>query len=76
MQRVRRTGSAAPGRLGGNRRRLLEPHGQLLGELVAAKSDITLDELREALGTRGIAVSRATVQRMVKRLGLTLNKSR
>ena len=76
MQRVRRTGSAAPGRLGGNRRRLLEPHGQLLGELVAAKSDITLDEPREALGTRGIAVSRATVQRMVKRLGLTLRRSR
>ncbi len=55
---------------------LLEPHAQLLGELVAAKSDITLDELREALGTRGIAVSRATVQRMVKRLGLTQKKSR
>jgi len=75
MQRVRRTGSAAPGRLGGTRRRLLELHGQLLGELVTTKSDITLDELREALGTRGIAVSRATVQRMVKRLGLTLKKS-
>ena len=76
MQRVRRTGSAAPGRLGGNRRRLLEPHGQLLGELVAAKSDITLDEPREALGTRSVTVSRATVQGMVKRLGLTLRRSR
>ncbi len=76
MQRVRRTGSAAPGRLGGNRRRLLEPYGKLLDELVAAKSDITLDELREALGSRGVTVSRATVQRMVKRLGLTLKKSR
>lgn len=76
MQRVRLTGSAALGQLGGTRRRLLEPHGKRLDELISAKSDITLDELREALGTRGVTVSRATVQRMVKRLGLTLEKSR
>ena len=55
MQRVRATGSTAPGRLGGKRRRLLEPHAKLLDELVSAKSDITLDELQRGirLGARG-----------------------
>ena len=76
MQRVRETGSPAPGRMGGNRRPLLEPYVNLLQELVAAKSDTTLEELREALAARGVRVARATVHRMVRKLGLTLKKSR
>jgi transposase len=66
MQRVRLTRSTALGRLGGTRRRLPEPYAKLQDELVTTKSDITFDELRETLGKRGIAVSRTTVQPMVK----------
>ena len=42
MQRVRATGSTAPGKIGGYRRPLLEGHEGLLQELTAAKPGITL----------------------------------
>jgi putative transposase len=38
MQRVRKTGSLAPVRIGGHRHSVLEPHEDLLRSLVAAKS--------------------------------------
>jgi transposase len=76
MARVRKTGSPQPGRLGGNRRPLLAPHAALLRQLFEAKPDLTLDELLAELAGHGVSVSRATVHRMVRRLGLTLKKSR
>lgn len=76
LARVRRTGSARPGRLGGNRRPVLEPHAGLLRELVAGDVDLTLDELCRELAARGIATSRSALHRMLRRLGLTLKKSR
>jgi putative transposase len=57
MQRVRRTGSLAPDRAGGHRRPVLEPHEDLLRNLVAAKSSITLAEIRAELKARGIVVA-------------------
>jgi putative transposase len=76
MARVRKTGPPQPGRLGGNRRPLLEPHAELVQQLVEVKPDLTLDELHAELAGRGVSVARATVHRMVRRLGLTLKKSR
>lgn len=46
MRRVRETGSLKLARIGGYCRPVLEPHEALLRELVDAKSDITLAEIR------------------------------
>jgi hypothetical protein len=50
MQRVRTTGSAAPPRFGGHRRRLLAPHEADLRRLVATRPDITLVSCRPRSG--------------------------
>jgi transposase len=77
MQRVRRTGSFAPGQIGGHRRPILEPHVDWLRALVAAKPGITLAEIRAALHARGIAVQAlSTIHHMLRRLDLRHKKSR
>jgi transposase len=75
MRRVRETGSAAPGRIGGHRRPLLEPHEALLRSLVAARGEITLAELRAELRARGIVVQAlSTIHHTLRRLDLTHKK--
>lgn len=77
MQRVRTTGSVAPGKIGGYRRPLLECHEETLRELTGARKGITLAELRAAIVARGgPAVSLWTVWSMLRRLGLSHKKSR
>src|SRR5215212_5680158 len=56
VRRVRETGSVMPNRIGGHRRRVLEPHQDLLRSLVEAKSGITLAEIQAELQVRGIEV--------------------
>jgi transposase len=75
MQRVRRTGSLVPDRVGGHRRPVLEPHEDLLRSLVAAKSGITLAEIRAELSARGIVVAAlSTILLTLRRLGLRHKK--
>jgi transposase len=75
MQRVRKTGSLAPDRIGGHRRPVLEPHADLLRSLVAAKSGITLAEIQAALKARGIVVAAlSTILLTLRRLGLRHKK--
>ncbi len=77
MQRVRLTGSTAPGKIGGHRRPLLEPHADALRELVESKKGITLREMRTELAARGIEVKAlSTIADMLHRLGLSHKKSR
>jgi transposase len=77
IQRVRRTGSLAPGQIGGHRRPILEPPADLLRALVAAKPGITLAEIQAELHRRGIVVSAlSTIHHMLRRLGLSRKKSR
>jgi putative transposase len=76
IQRVRRTGSLAPDRIGGHRRPVLEPHADLLCSLVAAKSGITLAEIQTELKARGIVVAAlSTILLTLRRLGLRHKKS-
>ncbi|MBQ0821926.1 IS630 family transposase [Microvirga sp. HBU67558] len=76
MQRVRKTGSLAPDRVGGHRRPVLEPHEDLLRSLVAAKSGITLSEIQAELKARGIVVAAlSTILLTLRRLGLAQKKS-
>jgi transposase len=75
MQRVRKTGSLAPDRVGGHRRPVLEPHEDLLRSLVAAKSSITLAEIQAELKARGIVVvALSTILLALRRLGLRHKK--
>ena len=76
MQRVRRTGSLAPGKVGGNRRPVLENHVSTLREIVAAKAGITLQEIKAALTARGVEVKAlSTIADMLHRLRLSHKKS-
>jgi transposase len=75
MQRVRRTGSLAPDRVGGHRRPVLEPHEDLLRNLVAAKSSITLAQIQAELKAGGIVVAAlSTILLTLRRLGLRHKK--
>ena len=77
MQRVRQTGSTAPGKIGGYRRPLLEPHADLLREMVEGNKGITLREIQERLAECGIEVKAlSTIADMLHRLGLSHKKSR
>jgi putative transposase len=77
VRRVRETGSTAPARIGGYRKPLLEGHEGLLRELTAAKSGITLAEIRDTLIKRGVGrFSQTTIWSTLHRLGLRHKKSR
>ena len=58
VARFRATGSVAPGKIGGHRPWLLEPHRELVHRLVAETPHLTIDRLRDLLAAAGIAVSR------------------
>ncbi len=77
MQRVRRTGSSAPAKIGGYRRPLLAGYEAVLRELAESRKGITLAEIRDALIARGApAVSITTVWAMLGQLGLSHKKRR
>jgi transposase len=74
-QRHRATGSVAPGKMGGHRKRVLEPHRGFIVEQIAQTPHLTLHRLREALATRGVSVSHNTVWLFVRREGLRFKKN-
>jgi transposase len=77
MQRLRQTGSTAPGKIGGYRRPLLEPHADALREMVESKKGIILREIQAKLAERGIEVKAlSTIADMLHRLDLSHKKSR
>jgi transposase len=75
LQRFRRTGSVAPAARG-KKPYALADNEVLVRALVAAHPDMTLDELHEELGRRGIQVGRSSIGRFLLARGLTLKKSR
>ena len=74
-QRYRATGSVAPGQMGGHRRRILEPHRDLIVELVDRTPHLTVRGLRDILLARGITVSRHAVWQFLRREGLSFKKN-
>ncbi len=77
MQRVRRTGSTAPAKIGGSRRPLLQAHADALRAIVSRQAGITLREIRDALAEQGITVKAlSTIADMLHRLGLSHKKRR
>jgi transposase len=68
------TGQIGPRPHPGGRKLLVQGEtAQALREAIANNPDATLDELREAIGFEGCAV---TIWRAIKRLGITRKKSR
>ena len=75
--RYRATGSVAPGRIGGHRPWLLEPHRERVHALVAETTPhLTIDRLQEQLAPDGITVCRDTIWRFLRREGLRFKKKR
>lgn len=73
-QRQRRTGSVAPGKIGGHRRAVLDGHRDWL--LERTTRDFTLRELVAELGERGVKVDYVQVWRFVHAEGLSFKKKR
>ena len=77
LQRVRATGSTAPGQIGGHRRAKLEGHEDYLRELTETRKGITLEEIKATLiAERGVTVSISAIWEMLHKLDLRHKKSR
>ena len=73
-QRQRATGSAAAKRMGGHRRRLLEPHRELVLARMREVSHITLRELVAELAEKGIETCPSSVWRRAHSAGMSFKK--
>jgi transposase len=74
-QRYRTTGSVAPGKMGGHRKRVLEPHRAFIVERINQTSELTLHRLKDELDARGVKVSHNTVWLFLRREGLSFKKN-
>jgi putative transposase len=74
-QRYRATGSVAPGKMGGHRKRVLEPHRTFIKQRIAQTPHLTLHRLKEELAARGINVSHNAVWLFLRREGLSFKKN-
>ncbi len=74
-QRYRATGSVAPGKMGGHRRPILEPHRAFIIERIAQTPHLTLHGLKDELAARGVIVSHNAVWLFLRREGLSFKKN-
>jgi len=74
-QRYRTTGSVAPGKMGGHRRRVLEPHRAFIAERIKQTPHLTLHRLKDELAARGVVVSHNAVWEFLRREGLRFKKN-
>jgi transposase len=73
-QRHRATGSVAPGKMGGHRKPVLEPHRAFIRERIGQTPHLTLHALKDELAARGVKVSHNTVWLFLRREGLRFKK--
>lgn len=74
-RRYRATGSVAPGKMGGHRKRVLEPHRAFVLEQISQTPHLTLHGLRQELAARGVNVSHNAVWLFLRREGLRFKKN-
>ena len=74
-QRYRATGSVAPGKMGGHRKPLLEPHRAFIMERIRQTPHLTLHGLKDELAARGVKVSHNAVWLFLRREGLRFKKN-
>jgi transposase len=74
-QRQRATGTAAARPMGGHRKRVLEPHRDMVIARLKAMPDLTIKALVAELAEQGITTSPVTVWRLVRSAGLRFKKN-
>src|ERR1700749_3181197 len=74
-QRQRRTGSVAPGKIGGHRKPVLVPHRAFIVEQIERTPHLTLHGLKDLLAARGVKVSDVVVWAFLRREGLRFKKN-
>ena len=74
-QRYRATGSVAPGKVGGHRKPILEPHRAFIRERISQTPHLTLHGLKAELAARGVSVSHNAVWMFLRREGLRFKKN-
>jgi len=74
-QRYRATGSVNPGKMGGHRKRVLEPHRAFIQERIRQPPQLTLHGLKDELAVRGVTVSHNAVWLFLRREGLRFKKN-
>lgn len=75
-QRAARTGSVLPGKIGGHRKPVLEPHRDWLLGQVRGRPEVTLKGLQALLAEHGVAVSHDTIWRFLRACGFSFKKRR
>jgi transposase len=74
-QRHRRTGSVAPGKIGGHCKPVLEPHRAFIVERLERTPHLSLHGLKDELAARGVKVSHNAVWLFLRREGLRFKKN-
>ena len=74
-QRYRRTGSVAPGQMGGHRKRVLERYRAFILERIGQTPYLTLHGLKDELASHGVHVSHNAVWLFLRREGLRFKKN-
>ena len=74
-QRYQATGSVAPGKMGGHRKRTLEPHRAFIKERISQTPHLTLHGRKDELAARGVKVSQNAVWLFLRREGLRFKKN-
>lgn len=74
-QRYRATGSVAPSKMGGHRKRLLDPHRAFILERIGQTPHLTLHGLKDELAARGVKVSHNAVWLFLRHEGLRFKKN-
>jgi putative transposase len=72
---LERSGGLAPGKIGGHRVRMLEPHRDFIRTQLKGTPHLTLHRLVDLLAARGVAVSHDTVWRFLRAQGLSHKKN-
>ena len=76
VQQYRKTGSYAPGQIGGQKKRTLAPYAGWLHEVMASEPDVTLVELQVRLAAKGVTISCQSISTMLRMLGYRFKKNR
>jgi transposase len=74
-QRYRATGTVAPGKMGGHRKPILDPHRAFIMEQLERTPHLTLHGLKDQLAARGVKVSHNAVWLFLRREGLRFKKN-
>lgn len=74
-QLYRSTGSVTPGKMGGHRRRILEPHRAFIAQRIHETPHLTLHRLQDELAARGVITSHNTIWHFLRREGLRFKKN-